>query len=258
MTEPRKLYAPRVAPNGHLDALLPHFGHLGSGTLNISDDMQFLLLCYTNRSGSNYLAELLASNGRIRRAGENLNAETVLNHSRKRDFKTFYDYFNFLVRHTQLNNFVSLKVAPAHIELLAVSGILDQIIERCKFVVIERNDKLGQAISHSIAFHTGKFMSTMPDKANIPPPVFDAEELTTIIENIAEAYKQFNLFFARNGIVPVHVAYEHLVSRPGPIVRYIGQEIGLPDLSVDPKNITLEKQASKLNQEWRRLYLEAV
>ncbi len=184
-----------------------------------------------------------------------MNFDTVLDHSVRRGFETFQDYFNFLVRHTKHNNIVSIKIAPAHIELLAVAGILDRIIDRCKFVVIERNDKLGQAISHAIAFQTGKFMSTMPDKTALPELAFDADNLTTIIEEISDSYRQFSLFFARNGIVPVHVLYEHLISRPGPIVRYIGQGIGVSDLFIDQANITLEKQANTINLEWRKLYL---
>ncbi|MBU6449501.1 MAG: hypothetical protein KGQ26_07745, partial [Rhodospirillales bacterium] len=157
------LYYPKVTPNDHLDALQKHFGKLDAGTLDIPDNVSFLLLGFTNRSGSNYLAELIASDGRIANAGENLNFDTVLEHSIKRGFKSLHEYFKFLVQHTSFNNIVSIKVAPAHLEVLAVAGIFDKIIDRCKFVVIERNDKLSQAISHAIAFQTGRFMSTMPD-----------------------------------------------------------------------------------------------
>ena len=203
----------------------------------------------------NYLAELIASDGRIANAGENLNFDTVLEHSIRRGFGSLHDYFQFLVRHTSLNNVVSIKVAPAHLEVLAVAGILDKIIDRCKFVVIERNDKLAQAISHAIAFQTGKFMSTMADAKATPTLIFNAEELTTIIEGISEYYKQFGLFFSRNGIVPAHVMYEHLVTDPESVMKYVGQYIGLADLSVNQNKVTLQKQANAVNQEWRRLYL---
>jgi len=253
----RKLFYPHVATNDHLDALQRHFGRLDSGPAEIPENVKFILIGFTNRSGSNYLAELLASDGHIPLAGENLNFDTVLEHSTQKGFATFRDYFRFLVHDTRLGNIVSIKVAPAHIELLAVSGILDQIIGRTEFVVIERNDKLSQAISHSIAFQTGKFMSTMPDNNDLPAPVFNRDELTAIMEDIAESYKQFNLFFSRNGIVPVHVSYEHVVSRPVPIINHIGREVGIPDLSVNTGNVRLAKQADSRNDEWREMYLAA-
>ena len=250
------LYYPNVKPNDHLDALQQHFGKLDAGTLDIPDNVSFLLLGFTNRSGSNYLAELIASDGRIANAGENLNFDTVLEHSIQCDFKSLQEYFQFLVQHTSFNNIVSIKVAPAHLEVLAVAGILDKIIDRCKFVVIERSDKLGQAISHAIAFQTGKFMSTMADKEAVPALNFNADELTTIIEDISESYKQFSLFFSRNGIVPAHVMYEHLVADPEAIIKYVGQKIGFADLSIHQDKITLQKQANARNKKWRELYLK--
>lgn len=250
------LYYPTLKPNDHLDALQRHFGKLDAGTLDIPDNVSFLLLGFTNRSGSNYLAELIASDGRIANAGENLNFDTVLEHSIKNGFKSLHEYFQFLVLQTSFNNVVSIKVAPAHLEVLAVAGILDKIIDRCKFVVIERNDKLGQAISHAIAFQTGKFMSTMPDKTAPSALSFNADELTTIIEDISESYKQFNLFFSRNGIVPAHVVYEHLVADPDAVIKYVGQQVGFADLKIEQSNLTLQKQANKLNKEWRQLYLD--
>ena len=249
------LYYPNVKPNDHLDALQRHFGKLDAGTLDIPDNVSFLLLGFTNRSGSNYLAELIASDGRIANAGENLNFDTILEHSIKNGFKSLHEYFQFLVRHTRFNNVVSIKVAPAHLEVLTVAGILDKIIDRCKFVVIERNDKLGQAISHAIAFQTGKFMSTMPDAEATPALKFDADELTTIIEDISESYKQFSLFFSRNGIVPAHVMYEHLVADPEAVIKYVGQQVGFENLKIETSKVTLTKQANATNFKWRETYL---
>lgn len=251
----RMLYYPNVKPNDHLDALQQHFGKLDAGTLDIPDNVSFLLLGFTNRSGSNYLAELIASDGRIANAGENLNFDTVLEHSIQRGFKSLQEYFQFLVRHTSFNNIVSIKVAPAHLEVLAVAGILDKIIDRCKFVVIERSDKLGQAISHAIAFQTGKFTSTMADAKAAPALNFNADELTAIIEDISESYKQFSLFFSRNGIVPAHVMYEHLVADQDAVIKYVGKQIGISDLKIERHRITLAKQATSINLNWRELYL---
>ncbi|MBU6449116.1 MAG: hypothetical protein KGQ26_05755, partial [Rhodospirillales bacterium] len=141
------------------------------------------------------------------------------------------------------------------LEVLAVAGIFDKIIDRCKFVVIERNDKLSQAISHAIAFQTGRFMSTMPDSEAAPVLKFNTDELTTIIEDISESYKQFSLFFSRNGIVPTHVMYEHLVADPEAVIKYVGRQIGFSDLKSERSKVTLAKQANATNLEWRQAYL---
>lgn len=224
--------------------------------MQLPDHARFVFLCFTNRCGSNYTAELLASGRRFPRAGENLNADTVIDHAKQNNFVSFQEYFSFLADHTMKHDIISIKVAPAHLELLWKSGILARIIGRSQFILIERNDKLAQAISHLIAFQTGKFMST----ANVPEsknqPVFDRDTLNKIIATIINEYRDFNLFFARNGLIPVRIIYEQLVRHPVEVLSMACESIGFPDLQINPGNATLSKQADQLNAEWRRKYLE--
>ncbi len=255
MQSPKKCFVPTVPFNDHLEGVTRFFGRLDFKPAQISPATKFIFLCFTNRSGSNYLAELLATDGRIHVAGENLNFDTVFEHSKKNHFKSFQEYFSFLVNHTSKNGVVSMKIAPPHIELLGKSGILDQIIGQSSFVLIERSDKLAQAISHLIAFQTGKFMSTMDNSGKKIEPVFDRELLDKIIDNIAKEYRDFCLFFGRNGIAPAHVIYEQMVRNPVETLSFVGDMIGLPGLHVKPDNARLDKQAGRRNEEWREKYL---
>ncbi|MDE8346268.1 MAG: Stf0 family sulfotransferase [Acidocella sp.] len=249
------LYIPEVVSNEHLDKITAYFGSLENRPADISPDLRFIFICFTNRCGSNYLAEILSSDGKLPEAGENLNFDTVIEHAQRRNLRSFHDYISFLVRQTARNGLVMVKAASTHIELLARAGILDQIISRSRFVVIERGDKLGQAISHGIAFQTGKFMSTTPDAVAARTLSFNADELTTIIEDICESYKQFSLFFSRNGIVPAYVYYEHLVADTESVIKYLGQYLDISDLTINGAKLTLEKQANSTNDDWREQYL---
>jgi trehalose 2-sulfotransferase len=256
MSGTNKLFIPAVSPNDHLDYVMNFFGKIAYAPVDIPGHLKFIFVCYTNRSGSNYLAELLASDQRLPRAGENLNFDTVIGHSREKLLKSFQEYFSYLVNLTKKNGFVCIKVAPSHIELLGKSGILDQIIDRSRFIVIERGDKLAQAISHLIAFQTGKFMSTMNDAKEKVEPVFNHELLNKIISNIANEYRDFSLFFGRNGIVPAHVIYEQMARDPVGTLSFVGQMIDVPSLEIKPDNVRLDKQGGQLNAEWRQKYLQ--
>ena len=97
--------------------------------------------------------------------------------------------------------------------------------------MIERADKLAQAISHLIAFQTGKFTSAMNDPAPSAPPAFDRQKIDEILTSIADEYRHFSLFFGRNGISPAHVIYEQLVHDPATVISYIGKTLRTPEIS---------------------------
>ncbi len=250
----RLLHVPQLPVNDHLHMLNEYFGGIKKLHTSIPEEVRFIFLGFTNRSGSNYTAQLLASDDLIPLAGENLNADTVISHSKRLSLNSIQEYFSFLVRHTRKNNLVSIKVAPTHLEILGRAGILDQIIDRTHFILIERADKLAQAISHVIAFQTGRFTSIEKGQEGVKP-VFKREDITNVLIGHAEAYKEFNLFFGSNGLVPAHIIYEQLVLNPERVIRYIGRTIGIPSLTVNPNKLSLIRQANALNEEWRKLYL---
>lgn len=256
MTIKKRNFFPKIPINDHLTNVAQYFGQVARAPAYIPDDVKFIFLCFTNRSGSNFMAELLASDKRLPLAGENLNFDTVIEHARQKSFKSFQQYFSFLVWYTKENNTVSIKISPSHIELLGESGILDQILDRSRFVLIERSDKLAQAISHLIAFQTGKFMSTMDVQQARAAPVFDREKLNEIIATITDEYRDFSLFFARNGIVPAQVIYEQMVRNPVQTLAFVSDMIGVPGLEIKPETVRLERQAGRLNAEWRQKYLQ--
>jgi LPS sulfotransferase NodH len=251
----RKLFVPEVHNNEHLLRIGEFFGHIAHQPADIPADVKFIFLCFTNRSGSNYLAELLASSQRLPLAAENLNFNTVIDHAKQQSLRSFQDYFSFLVRLTASDGVVNLKVAPSNLEVLGRSGVLDQIIDRSRFIVIERADKLAQAISHLIAFQTGKFKSTIQSTGIATAPQFDRETLNRIINRIAMEYHDFSLFFGRNGIASAHVIYEQMVQDPERALAFVCPLIGYPGLRIKPELVRLGRQSSSLNKEWREMYL---
>ncbi len=249
------LRLPSLRENEHLDALQAYFGSLAPAPAFIADDLEFIFICFTNRCGSNYLAALLASGGALPEAGENLNAQTVIEHAETHGFRTFQAYFSFLAASTAHNGRVAIKVTPAHIELLTRTGILPQIIGRSRFVVSERSDKLAQAISHLIASHTGQFTLTGATAGSLPEPVYDQAQLNMIMRDIADTYRDFNLFFSANGIVPGRACYEQLVDDPFRALALLKSSLGLERLEINPGNVRFRRQAGALNTAWRAAYL---
>lgn len=251
----RKTFFHTFDHNQHFKKIEEHFGGIANREADLPDATSFVFLCFTNRCGSNYLAELIASGGEYNLGGEDLNWDTVVGQSKRLQLASFQDYFAFLTRHVQKSDRAFIKIATAQIDLLGRAGILDQIIGRSKFILIERSDKLGQAISFALAFATGRFTSYMKGTKSPDEVEYTRKQVDQIIGGLVDQYRQFDLFFARNGITPLSIVYEQLTAEPEAHLATIARHLGLPAIRLQPEKLRLERQSSGVNAEWRRRYL---
>lgn len=249
------MFMPAVPNNAHAKKLTEFFGSLSCGEASFPPQMRFIFLCYTNRCGSNYVAELLASSGKYNLAGEDLNFDTAIRHSTEHGFTNLGAYFAFLVRRKARNNTFVIKLAVQHLELLVASGVMKKLQSHSHFVLIERADKLSQAISFALAFGTGKFTSQQEGHRKPEEVEFSAAHIQGILQGLVESYRRFDLFFGMNGIVPAYVIYEQLAADPVGYLSQLSTELGLDKLSVDPKAVRIERQANDVNLLWRINYL---
>lgn len=217
---------------------------------------KIVFLCFTNRSGSNYLAELLGRTRQINTAGEFLNFDTALLHIEKGELQSFYDYFIGLVDTQSVRGTFACKIAITQIALLQQAGLLDEIMPYSKFVLSERADILGQAISLEIASRTGKWTSYQSATGAISEADFDRNRLEMIIRNIAYEQQLFQLFFAINGVDHFHVNYEQLTSHTVTVMQMMCDWLEIeatPDRFQRTGNT--QRQADTLNVAWRNKFL---
>ena len=246
---------PQVVRNEHLRQIEQHFGPLRGEPVDLPADVTWVFLCFTNRSGSNYLAEILASDNRYNRATEILNYPQVLEISKRRGFTRFQDFLAHVVTHQQQSGRFFLKAALQHLEILVRAGVLDQIADRSQFIMLERNDVLAQAISFAIAFATRAFSSEEEGFADPQEVTYSRETVDRHLESISMSRQQFARFFGRNGIVPVSMTYERLVADVEGEAGRLARELGLADFRPDMSRVRLQRQADAVNDEWRRRYL---
>jgi LPS sulfotransferase NodH len=243
------------AHNEHAEAVRRHFGRLDRAVADLPEKLRFVFICFTNRCGSNFLADLLASTRRFQRAEEMLNGEKVLANATLHGHRSLQEYFAWHVR-TRVTgcNIVAAKLAIPHLEVLGDSGLLDQIAERSRFVFLKRDDRLAQAVSFEIARQTGRWSSWAPAGPNERRPRYSARRLREAMATIAKSNELFEAFFAGNLIEPVRLVYERLVAEPESHVRQIGRQVGL-DLRVDTAQLEFKLQAGPLNAEWHSRFV---
>jgi LPS sulfotransferase NodH len=240
--------------NVHVDRLRPYLIP-PKKSLRPSRCKKIVFLCFTNRSGSNYLAELLGSTGQINVGGEFLNFDTALRHIEKNDLSSFYDYFIDLIDRLSVKGSFACKIAITQIALIQQAGLLDELMPYSRFVVSERADLLGQAISLEIASRTGKWTSYMQPTGSVSEADFDRNRLEMIIRNISYEQQLFRLFFAINGLEYFQINYEQLTSHTSTVMQMMCDWLGI---EVPPgcfERTVTERQSDALNKAWRRKFL---
>jgi trehalose 2-sulfotransferase len=216
--------------------------------------LRFVFLCFTNRCGSNYLAELLASTGALNRAEEVFNGETITEHVRAQALASLSAYLDFLCRRLALGGRLLAKIGLEQLVMLTEAGLLDQIGHRAQFLLIERQDKLAQAISLLVAIQTQQWTSRHSRRMGDEALVYDRRILTEQQDLIAQQNFAFYRFFASNGIAPKHIAYEALEAAPEAMVADIGDWLGVPGLVADPAALPITRQESPIKAAWRARY----
>jgi LPS sulfotransferase NodH len=240
---------------GHYDEVTKFVSKTGNLPSKLND-INFVFICFSNRCGSNFLAECLASGGFGNLASEFLNSEIAIPElAAMSGSKDFHDYFSNTVIDQSRDGIFITKLAISHIFLLNATGILDEIIPRAHFIHVERSDKISQAISFSIAERTNRWASY--EEGNGGLAEFDFDEIRDKAFSLIEQDWQFDEFFAGNGIRPLKVIYEQFSVNPLAAVEQISQFIGRP-IPVNLSSVRTEQQATRQNIEWRNLFIEMI
>jgi LPS sulfotransferase NodH len=243
--------------NDHLIGLQAHFGDIvraGADAPRIRRDAKHVFVCFTNRCGSNFVANALSSNGFLNTAGEFFNADTIIENCVAENLNSIPDFVNWLIDRAGKNGYLVSKIAIGHLEVLAKVGIIEQLLDISHFIMIERGDKLGQAISYDIARQTGKWTSNMVGAKKDNDLEYSGDRLMDIMNAISNQNREFSRFFGLNGIVPALINYEQFEEDPSYFIDYLSRFLGISELSFVPEQVGIQKQAGRINRTWRDKY----
>ena len=247
------LWFPLIAENPHRRAIERQFGSIAVPPATLPPGARFIFLCFTNRCGSNYLADAMQSDGRLNMAGEFFNADAVLADVKLHGHATFADHVRLQFLWRQRSDRFAVKIAIPHLALLGQAGVLDAVHARAHYILLTREDRLAQAISLSIAEQSGQWTADSPPPSRAPEYI--RARIERLIAETASANQLFEQFFARNAIAPIRLSYEAFLADRRRGLAQIGAAIGLPDLHLVPGALTVERQATALNAAWRARYL---
>lgn len=258
MAPPMTLSVPpelRRFDSPHADALRAAWGPDALAAGFQPPDCDWLFICFANRSGSFYLAQLLAAGGVGNEAGEFFNAETVIEHSRRRGLTSLAGFVEALPAILGMPARLIAKAGVGQLVMLIDAGILPALLPRSRFLLIERGDRLGQAISRVIASQTGQWTSAHQATIGSEDLVYDRAAIETEWARADYTTHGFYRLFAANGIAPIHVGYEALLDDPAAVLAEIGAALGIGPIPYRPQGVSLQRQAGPVNAAWRARYL---
>jgi LPS sulfotransferase NodH len=204
------------------------------------------ILCFSNRCGSNFIAQAIASDGRLNAPGENLNFDVVIRHSDQRAFTSFLEYWQWLTNAAKSDlGLFGCKASAGQLLFLCEEGVLKR--DRVRFIHVLRRSTIDQAVSLFIASKTKKWTSTQVGmEVDIQ---YSPDELVSIIQNINLQNAAFNTIFQLLNVQPLVMYYEDFVEDPENGVKTIGSFLGVDDLRYVPHRVAYAKQADHRNKE---------
>jgi LPS sulfotransferase NodH len=245
-------------PAAHERNIIAHFARAGAGASPAVrvEPTPSVFICFTNRSGSNYLAELLASTQKLPAAGELFNWPYVVKQSENHGFGSFEEFCGHLIRTRSVNGVFASKVGWSQLYFLTRMRLIPELFATPRFIHIRRRDVLAQAISYVIAEQTGQWKSdSAPKWFAQSEPVYDADAIAGRIKSFAVANALFEEFFASFRFPLYQVVYEDFVRDELGTIRAITDWLGLGAVDVDREQTRLEAQRSTVNQEWRERFI---
>lgn len=217
----------------------------------------FYIVASSERSGSTYLCLKLWQTGCLGAPWEYLNYQTEMKAMARRwGTNDVGEYMRRVVEcRTSANGTFAIKVHFHHFSYLLqhYPNLLDAL-PAPRFVVMQRQDRLAQAISLARAIQTNAWSSFA---AATQEPAYDAALISRCLHKIDLQVSGWTDWLAERQIKPLTVDYDELVAQPDAIVDRIREFCGIAGPGEAPALPIpmVERQADRVSDDWRDRYL---
>lgn len=237
----------------------PHFGPIGGKDLATwlagypppGPPTRSIMLATDERTGSEFLCQVLGATNQLGRPSEYLNTYWMRRFipDYPEDIGTQLDIAHRVG--TTPNGCFAMKLHAVQLDRLLTGGRVEGAFPNPIFVRLYRRDLLGQAISLYRARYGSQYHAHLPPER---PVAFDAAAIRQMMVELTRSNARWALYFARNGITPLAIAYETLAADVEPVVRAIADLAGVEARPI-PVTKPLRIQNDALSAEWRQRFL---
>ena len=235
------------------------------------------VICTTPRSGSTLLCRLLAATGRAGNPDSYFHQPSL--HSWLADFSLTPDafasdreaaaavfaaawakgeagtgMFGLRLQRASFAFFIE-QAALLYPEAATDAARISACFGETHFIHLTRRDKLAQAISMVKAEQTGLWHkaadgSELERLAPPGPPAYDARRIAEKVETLTALDAEWPIWFAREGIEPLTLAYEDLAANPQGALGQVLAALGLDPNVAKATSTPTVRLSDDINKEW--------
>lgn len=213
-------------------------------------DCPLTVMAFTNRCGSNLLADYLLQTGRFGGFGEALNLPVAQAFRDRQGTRSLPGYLGALAETHLCNRERSLgvKASADQLAMLIRHGI-PRMFAGFRVVHIWRQDLVGQAVSFAIADQTKSWTSRQEPTGRSDGRIAVAPaQIEQMIQAIQQQNNRIAAILATLGIGGPTVSYEELTANPAQAMRRVCTMLGVELGAWEPRAPRIEKQADALNE----------
>jgi LPS sulfotransferase NodH len=258
------VYPDRSVHSIEIEKNMPVWDEVGQTDFStmINKGVRVVFVCFINRSGSNYLLDLVQQLGLGGKpTDEVFNYDHVIERCRKNNISSFSAYLAKIILANAQNGYCFLKIGGEQLFWLAKHGFLSHMVNsNCapKFIFMSRTDKVAQSVSLFIAEATGRF-SEFKMENNRPSEEefkidYDPAKILDRLRYVDYQEHLFSLFFTLHRVEFFSIKYEALAADPKKILQemlqFVGAfEVGAAQISViETRGQTVARQGGDLNR----------
>ena len=217
---------------------------------SLIDNFEYVI-CSTPRSGSTLLSTGLASTGIAGLPHEYFNVDHMGDYRSRWQFESIEEFIDLLKKHRVSDNGVfAMKIHFDQYQRVFNDVPLSTYFPNLKYIMIKRQDKVLQGISHEIAKQSGQWSSDFRIQHK---PKFNYSNIGKNISSIMESERKWEEYFKKNDITPIRVDYEKLAANYDSEIKSVLNALDLNDsVEIPPQQI--QKQGNRRNKFWRTRY----
>ena len=220
-------------------------------------DTPLYCIGFFNRSGSNLLADYLRATPYFGGFHEQLNFDTIEKFSAENEIETFPDYIRAVgKKFGGRAPCYGFKASVDQLVMLQRLNIPAMYAGGLRILHIQRADTIGLAVSYQIAMQTQRWTSQQQGLGDATPVKFDPDQISKLIDAAHASNDGIALFSEIFATPRLALSYEELSANPAAILARIADFAGQSGASWPVREPSIARQASEINERFRRAYLD--
>ena len=221
-----------------------------------------ILLVFTNRCGSTFIAAKLSEAGYVgpptaHRNFEFFNHDMLIPWCRERGLTSLDAYIRAVAHdHAAPAGTFFSKLSLDQLVWLTRCGAIGRLMPHPIFIHVTRRDVIAQAISLVIAVQTGEWTS-LHDRNPITPD-FMPNAILNIAKDIRTQEAAADLYFSLTNATVLRIAYEDAVANPAAIATKLAELGNIAAVPTAQPTLPVERQSGGRNLEFRQRFRKFV